>query len=72
MWYEDGVYVLIRAAGPLADLMRDDPIWESAEPDQAICIVPKYEERFGYFRLSEQDDANTIADSIERCVQATR
>ena len=68
--HQDGVYVLIRADGMLGDQMRGDQIWERAS-NSTIGIAPHHSERFGYFRLSEQDDANTIADSIERCVQAT-
>ena len=67
----DGVYVLIRVDGTLGNQMRGAQIWVTAEPDQTICIAPNYEAYFGYFKLSEQDDANTVADSIERCIQAT-
>ena len=69
--HQDGVYVLIRANGTLGDQMRGDQIWERAS-NGTIGIAPHHSEHFGYFRLSEQDDANEIADSIERCVQATR
>ena len=68
--HQDGVYVLIRADGTLGDQMRNDPIWERAS-NRMIGIAPHHSERFGYLRLSEQDDATTIADSIARCVQAT-
>ena len=68
--HQDGVYVLIRADGMLGDQMRGEKIWERTL-NGTIGIAPHHSERFGYFRLSEQDDANTIADSIERCVQAT-
>lgn len=69
---EDGVYVLIRANGPLVDSMRSCSIWKRANRDQTISIAPNWSEHFAYFRLSEHDDVNEIACAIERCLSATQ
>ena len=56
----DGVYVLLRAKGCLGAWQKHDP-WTRADPGLTLTInsVPFY-----YFRLSDSDDLDAIADVI--------
>ena len=57
----DGVYVLLRAEGCLDAWLKHDP-WTRADPGLTLTINSV---RFYYFRLSDSDDLDAIADAIE-------
>lgn len=52
----DGIYVLIRVSG--------------SGSGRTIGVAPKHHERFAYFRLSDGQDSDEIADFLAACASA--
>jgi hypothetical protein len=69
-----GVYVLIRANGLAGDrIWRDVPqIADIVDRARTMGIAPRHSERFAYFMLSDDDDAEQIADLILKCARVLR
>ena len=68
----DGVYVLVRANGPIGDR-----IWNSGiaalsrmDRDRTIGMAPKHDEQFAYSLVSEANEDEEIACMLQDCVKA--
>lgn len=63
-----GVYVLLRADSTLDGWLEYEP-WHRADPSATIRIVSVL---FYYFRLSESDDLDAVADAIDAVIRYPR
>jgi hypothetical protein len=73
----DGVYILVRANGGLAENIWKD-ILDKELPDafsrmsrtDTVAISPKHDERFAYFPLMAGDDLDEITSLLVACSRA--
>jgi hypothetical protein len=68
----DGVYLLVRASGPVGDRIWNSEVAGLGRMERArtIGIAPKHAERFAFALVSEQDDDEEIAGIMQDCVKA--